>query len=141
MTMDAAWALQSALYTALSNDEELQGVLGNPARIHDEVPADATFPLLQLGAVRMQPYEGMEGGFEHIIRMTCFSRYGGRKEGKQIADICRRILQNAQLSLEGCELAASRLVFEDHLKIADPDIYQATMRYRFVTVPLMAEVA
>lgn len=141
MTMGAAWALQSALYTQLSQDVELQGTLGTPARIYDSVPDDAVFPLLQIGAVRMEPYQGFRGGIEHIVRLTAFSRYGGRKEGKLIADRCRVLLQNAEMSLEGFELVQARLVFEDHLKIADPDVYQAAMRYRFVTVPSAAVAA
>lgn len=141
MTMGAAWALQSALYTELSQDTELQTLLGSPARIYDAVPDDAVFPLLQLGAVRMEPLSGVDGAIEHIVRLTAFSRYGGRKEGKLIADRCRALLQNASFLLEDHELVQARMVFEDHLKVADPDIYQATMRYRFVTIPALQVAA
>lgn len=141
MTFNAAWALQSALYTALSTDADLQALIGTPARVHDSVPEEAVFPLIQIGAVRMKPYEGIEGGVEHLIRLSAFSRYAGRKEGKLIADRCRQLLQNARLPLDGHEMVQARMIFEDHLKIADPDIYQATMRFRFVTVPTMAVAA
>lgn len=141
MTMDAAWALQTALYNALSGDAELQQTLGNPARIYDTVPSDASFPLLQLGSVRMRPYTGIAGGYEHIIRLTVFSRWGGRKESKAISKRLRELLQNARLTLEGHEMIQARMVFEDHLKIREPDIMQGSLRYRFVTIPQAAVAA
>ncbi|NNU16984.1 DUF3168 domain-containing protein [Parvularcula sp. ZS-1/3] len=141
MTMDAAWALQTALYDALTGDAELQALLGSPARVYDTVPKNAAFPLVQLGSVRMRPYEGIEGGYEHIIRLTVFSRWGGRKEPKAVTERLRAILQDARLTLEGHEMVQARMVFEDHLKIREPDIMQGSLRFRFVTITETAVAA
>ncbi|MEM7517304.1 MAG: DUF3168 domain-containing protein, partial [Planctomycetota bacterium] len=71
----------------------------------------------------------------HIVRFTIASRWGGRKECKEIATSMRALLQDARFALEGHELLQARLVFEDHLRHREPDVYQATLRYRFITVP------
>lgn len=135
MSTDAAWALQSALYAQLADDTALALLIGSPARIYDAVPDGAVLPLLQIGAVRMAPYPGVKGGQEHMVRLNAFSRYGGRKEAKAIAAAVRGVLQDAAFPLEDHALVQSRLVFEDHLRFRDPDMFQAAMRYRMVTVP------
>ncbi|MEM9286310.1 MAG: DUF3168 domain-containing protein [Pseudomonadota bacterium] len=135
MITDAAWSLQTALYSALADDGDLQTILGDPARIYDAIPPDTIFPFLQIGAGQLLPYQGIAGGFEHIVRLTAFSRWGGRQECKAIAELIRIRLQNADLTLEGHKLLQARLVFEDHLRHRDPETFQGSMRYRFVTVP------
>ncbi|GGY53203.1 DUF3168 domain-containing protein [Parvularcula lutaonensis] len=135
MSFEAAWSLQTALFDRLSQDAALQALLGNPARIHDAIPSDAVFPLLQIGAGKIAPYSGIEGAIEHTLRFSAFSRWGGRKEGKLIADRVRQLLQNLRLPIDGHVIVQSRMVFEDHLRFRDPDTFQATMRYRIVTIP------
>jgi hypothetical protein len=133
--MDAAWALQEAIYSRLTADQSLRALLGDPPRIFDQPPPEATFPMLILGAGELKPYAGIEGAFEHLFRFTAYSRWGGRRECKLIAAGVRLSLQDAALTLDGHRLIQSRLVFEDQLKLREPDIYQGVMRYRFVTVP------
>ncbi|MEO1042132.1 MAG: DUF3168 domain-containing protein [Pseudomonadota bacterium] len=135
MNSDAAWSLQTALYTALTSDTDLQSILGVPARVYDSIPSDTIFPFVQIGAGQLFPYGGIDGGFEHMIRITAFSRWGGRQECKAIADAVRAVLHNGSLTLEGHSLIQSRLIFEDHLRHREPDTYQGTMRYRLLTVP------
>lgn len=141
MTLGAAWSLQAGLYAALSQDDDLQSMLGDPPRLFDAVPEDAVFPLVQLGAVRMSPAAGIGGGFEHIIRLTVLSRWGGRKECKTIAARIHALLQNARLPLSDHKMMQARLVFEDYLRIREPDLYQGALRYRFITVPANWEAA
>lgn len=136
MNYDAAWSLQTALYTALTSDTNLQSLIGLPARVYDAVPSDTVFPFIQIGAGQVFPYGGIEGGFQHIIRITAFSRWGGRQECKAIAEAVRSLLQNAALTLEGHTLVQSRLVFEDHLRHREPETFQGAMRYRMVTIPI-----
>jgi len=135
MITDAAWSLQTALYTALIGDHTLKTLIGDPARVYDAIPADSVFPFLQTGAGQLSPYLGIEGGFEHIIRITAFSRWGGRQECKLIAEAVRACLQNAGLALEGHHVLQARLIFEDHLRYRDPETFQGAMRYRIITAP------
>lgn len=142
MTFDAAWSLQTALYANLCASDAVKALIGDPARVHDAIPADAVFPLVQIGGARIRPYEGLRGGFEHTLRITAFSRYGGRAECKAIAAAVHGVLQDARFPLEGHRIVQARMVFEDHLRFRDPDTYQATMRYRVVTAESpLAEVA
>jgi hypothetical protein len=135
MTFDAAWAVQSALYDALTGDPELADAMGGTARVHDAVPDDVGFPMIQLGVSRMTPVGGIAGGFEHVVRINVYSRWGGMRECKLIAGHVRRLLQNARLTLEGHALRQCRLVFEDVLRVREPELMQASLRYRLVTVP------
>lgn len=135
MITDAAWSLQTALYTALTGDHTLKTLIGDPARVYDAIPADSVFPFLQIGAGQLSPYLGIEGGFEHIIRITAFSRWGGRQECKLIAEAVRARLQNAGLALEGHHVLQARLIFEDHLRYRDPETFQGAMRFRIITAP------
>ena len=135
MTVPAAWALQTCLYDALSADPAVQSLLGASPRLFDTIPSDALYPLVELGATKNTPYPGVEGGVEHIVRFSAWSRWGGRKECKAIADAIQQLLQNASLAMEDHEMIQARIVFEDHLKYREPDLFQAVMRYRFVTIP------
>ena len=46
---NASWALQSAVFAALSADETMQSLLGIPPRIYDAVPLGPVFPYAVLG--------------------------------------------------------------------------------------------
>lgn len=135
MSLDPAWALQVALYEALSQDPQIRGLIGDPPRLHDAIPEDAVFPLVRIGAGRIEAYSGIAGAYQHTARIIAYSRYGGRKECKAIAHAVRGVLHDARLPMEHHRMVQARLVFEDHLRYRDPETFQATMRYRFVTVP------
>lgn len=136
MTESPAWQLQTALYDLLKNDAQLQTLIGNPPRVYDAVPDDAVFPLVQIGPGRLEPFAGTEGAMEHLLRITIFSRWGGRRECKIIADAVRNTVQDCRPPLTDHRVVHARLVFEDHLRHRDPETYQASMRFRVVTAPL-----
>ncbi|MEM1381288.1 MAG: DUF3168 domain-containing protein [Pseudomonadota bacterium] len=132
---NVAWEVQTAVYAALIANPDVQAIVGSPARIFDAIPDDVAFPFVQLGATQMKALPGSEGGIEHLLRITIFSRWGGRSESKHIAGTIRSVLQNAELPLTDHTMVLSRLVFEDHLRLRDPDTFQASMRFRIVTMP------
>lgn len=136
MSDSPVWALQSAIYQALTDSDAIKALVGTPARVYDAIPPEALFPLLQIGASRVLPLRGVSGGHEHIISINAISRWGGRRECKHIASAVYSVLQNTRFQLGDCEVVQARMVFEDFLKVKDPETFQAAMRYRFAVVPL-----
>lgn len=135
MTGDANWALQQAVYAYLAADGHLKALIGDPARIYDDAPADAVFPFLTIGQARLNDWHGAEGGVEHDLRLYAWSRYAGRKEIKDITSAVYDALHDATLSPAGHALVNLRFVFADIFRRQDGDTYQGVMRYRAVTEP------
>ena len=133
----AAWAVQSGVYAHLAQDTALRALLGDPARIFDAIPEEAAFPLLTLGASRMRELEGVADALEHDIRLTAYSRWGGRAEVKAIESALHDALHDQAVSIAGYRLVSSRFLFADTFRLADGDTYQSVMRYRLVTQPVV----
>ncbi|MEM9988850.1 MAG: DUF3168 domain-containing protein [Pseudomonadota bacterium] len=136
----ATWSLQTGLYTYISTDSDLQSYIGNPVRLYDNVPAEVIFPFVTLGEASSQPYEGVEGAREHEVTLRIFSRWGGRKEAKEISELLHTRLHNADFPLDDYRLAQCRFVVADTLLKTDRETYQSIMRFRMVTEPLSVPV-
>ena len=81
MTADSQWPLQQGLHAALSGDAALQALLGDPARIFDQVPQDSAFPYLVIGEDTTGPFDTKtEAGLEHRLTIHSWSPYPGLKE-------------------------------------------------------------
>jgi len=133
---NASFALQSAVFTALSADETMQSLLGVPPRIYDAVPPNAAFPYAVLGdGSETNAGTATEEGSEHIFAVTAWSKRGGHAESKSIADAIRFRLNNATLSLDGHALVDLRFMDCDYARDSDGETYSATMRFRAVTEP------
>ena len=127
------WPLQVALYTVLSAHAGLRAELGDPPRIHDDPPAPAVFPYLLLGEARVADYPGLPGGAEHDIRLSVFSRHGGRREVKRLLDLAVEALHDARFPVEGATLVQCRFVFADAFRRRDPELFEGVARFRAVT--------
>ena len=133
MTLPAAWALQVGLRSHLGASSALAAHLGSPSRIYDRVPEDAVFPLLTIGESRIRPLDGHDQAMEHDIRLNAWSRWGGRKELREIADAVHDALHDADFTVDGIDVISTRFVFADMFRQPESDTYQAVMRYRIVT--------
>ena len=131
----APWSLQLGLYARLQQSTDLQAMLGDPARLYDAVPPDAIFPFATIGEAQVKDYPGVSGAFEHEIRIHIYSRWGGRKEVKEITDIVQGLLHDASFSLTDHRVAHSRLMFADIFRQADAETFQAVTRFRIITEP------
>jgi hypothetical protein len=131
----ASWALQSAVFAALSADVTVQSLLS--ARIFDAVPRDAGFPYAVLGDGKETNWDtATEKGSEHELSITVWSRNGGHKEAKSVADAIRFVLNGATLSLSGHALVDLRFLDCEHARDSDGETYSATLRFRAVTEPV-----
>lgn len=135
MSVEASWAMQQAVFASLTADPGLQILLGDPARIYDAVPAEAVFPYVTIGEIRVRPYPGLPDAAEHDLRLHAWSRYGGRKEVKEIMTAVYGVLQDGALPVSGRRLVSLRYVFADIFQRSDFETFHAVMRYRAVTEP------
>ncbi|MBS0273735.1 MAG: DUF3168 domain-containing protein [Proteobacteria bacterium] len=133
---NASFALQGAVFAALSGDGTIQSLLGTPPRIYDAVPRGASFPYAVLGdGKETNAGTATEEGSEHVFAVTAWSRNGGHAESKSIADAIRFRLNNATLSLNGHALVDLRFLNCDYARETDGETYSATLRFRAVTEP------
>ncbi|GGD09154.1 DUF3168 domain-containing protein [Aquisalinus flavus] len=133
---EASWPLQQAVYVRLTADAGVKALLGDPARVHDGVPEETIFPYLTLGAARTRDWPGVDGGQEHDLRLTAWSRHGGRGEVKQVIAAVHAALHDASMSVSGFHLVSIRYVFGDTWRLADNETWQGVMRFRAVTHPV-----
>ncbi|MEM9233785.1 MAG: DUF3168 domain-containing protein, partial [Pseudomonadota bacterium] len=86
MSLPAAWALQVGLRSHLAGSAVLTALLGIPPRIYDRVPEETVFPFLTIGESRIRSLDGRDEAQEHDVRLIAWSRWGGRKELRQLTD-------------------------------------------------------
>ena len=132
----ASWSLQAAVFAALQADVTLQSLLGDPPRVFDATPPLPAFPYVVIGDDAETNWDtATEEGSEHQFEIHVWSRSGGHKEAKAIADAVRATLDNAALSLTGHTLIGIRYLDADFTRETDGETYRATLRFRAVTEP------
>jgi hypothetical protein len=131
---NASWALQSAVFAALTADATLQSLIDT--RLYDAVPLNPTFPYVVLGDGKETNADtATEEGSEHQFVVTVWSQGGGHQESKSIANAVRFRLNNATLSLDGHALVDMRFLNCDYARQTDGQTYSATLSFRAVTEP------
>jgi hypothetical protein len=130
--MSAHWALQEAMVAALSADATMKTLIGDPARIHDDVPRNPVYPFVTVGEGgetdwSMQGFEGVECR----VVLSVWSRYAGRKEAKQIIDRIRMVLHDAGLSVTGWRLINLRCESTEFTR-SPGGAYRGQARFRAV---------
>ncbi|HEY2069827.1 MAG TPA: DUF3168 domain-containing protein [Rhizomicrobium sp.] len=134
--MSASFALQQALFAALMADAGVQSLLGNPPRVFDAVPRESAFPYAVLGDDTETNWNtATESGSEHALSLDVWSRGGGHKESKLIADALRAVLDDAALTPSGQVLVSLRYQGAEFTRQDDGDTYRATLHFRAVLEP------
>ena len=130
----ASFSLQAAIFAALSADSTLQSLIG--ARLYDAVPQAPAFPYAVLGDDAETNWDtATEQGSEHIITVDVWSRGGGHKESKAIADAVRTVLDGAALTPPGQTLIDIRYQGAAFARADDGETYRATLKFRAVLEP------
>jgi len=133
--MSASFALQQALYAALSADGAVQSLIGD--RLFDAVPRASAFPYAVIGADSETNWStATDDGSEHIAAVDIWSRGGGFKETKLIADVVRSALDDASLAPPGQTLIGIRYQGADYARETDGETYRATLHFRAVLEPV-----
>ena len=130
-----ALLLRAAIRGTLAGDAALSALSGGP-RIYDEPPRGSLPPYVVLGACETADISGDAApAEEHGLIMEVWSREGGLSEALKIADRVVRLLDDADLTLDGARLAslAWRATAAD--RVADGGLRRATLTFRAVTEP------
>ena len=135
MAPSSGWALQQAIYGALSGDGTLLSLLGGP-RIFDDVPQNEKPPYMTFAQSLVRDWSaGDEDGDEHIITLHIWSEWAGRKQVHEIMAAVRGVLHDADLTLSAHRLVNLRHEFSDARREPGADLYRGVTRYRAVTEP------
>lgn len=130
--MSAHWALQQAMVAALSADAGVKALLGDPPRIHDDVPRNPAYPFLTVGEGGETDWSFQDvEGLECRVVLTAWSRYAGRKEVKDAIDRIRTVLHDASLSVTGWRLINLRFDSAEYAR-GPGGAYRGTARFRAV---------
>ena len=125
------FALQTTIYSTLSNDNTLTNTLG--AGVFDEVVENASYPFVALGEETAIDYstKDLDGG-EFTINIHVWSQYKGSKQTKEIMDRIHDLLHDSSLSVSGFNLANLRFEFSDILRDPDGITSHGVMRFRAI---------
>ncbi len=128
------WALRQVLYTSITGDAGVQALIGNPARVYDDVPADGVFPFVSFGDGAVQDWSTSDGvGAIHTITLHAWSRYEGHKEALQIIEALEALLHDAVLLPTGHALINLRFVSSGIIRDPDGATTHGFIRFRAVT--------
>ena len=127
-------ALQKALLNHLRADASVKALLGDPARVHDEPPEAPAFPYVALGRAETRPWGGLDGeGIEHLLTLTCVSRFDGAEEVKAVIAALRVALHGAAPALDGHRLVNLRVTYADVFRAPGWRPLYGVLRIRAVT--------
>jgi len=125
------FALQTTIYSTLSNDSTITSSLG--AGVFDEVSESATYPFIALGEETSTDYSTKDlNGGETTINIHIWSQYKGAKQTKQIMDRIHDLLHDSNLSVTGFNLVNLRFEFSDIMRDPDGVTRHGVMRFRAI---------
>jgi Protein of unknown function (DUF3168) len=129
-------ALFKVMRAALMEHAGVQAALGDPARVYDDPPAEATFPYVTLGRIETRPADVANAeALEHVVTLHAWSRYGGRAEALDVIAAMRAALHNAALAVEGHRLVLLLATFSDVFRSGDGRTTHGVLRLRAITEP------
>jgi hypothetical protein len=103
-------------------------------RLHATRPRVPTYPCVFVTRSEARPVGGVDGeGIEHVLTLTCASRFGGPEEARALVAAVRAALHDARPSLNGRRLVNLRVPYADVFAGADRDITLGIVRVRAVT--------
>lgn len=121
----AEQALAAALMAELAADDGLKALLGDPVRVVDGDGAQPAYPFLEF--VR----QSSEADGIHRIDLAVVSRNDGGKAGLAGVAVCRSVLEDAALPMEGWRCVLLVPVFTDLLRQGG-GVWRCVLRLRAV---------
>ncbi|MBU2532996.1 MAG: DUF3168 domain-containing protein [Alphaproteobacteria bacterium] len=133
---DPGWALQTAVYGALTTDPALIDALGGP-HIYDHVPRKTVTPYVTFAQSMVRDWStGEAEGHEHTLTLHVWAGATGRKKVAAVQAAIRTVLHDAALTLTGHRLVNMRHEFSEVRRIDDGDTLNGIVRLRAVTEKL-----
>jgi hypothetical protein len=124
--------LIDALVATLKAAPAVTAVVGQ--RIHAMAPRMPTYPCVVVSRSEGRPVGGVDGeGIEHLLTLTCASRFGGPEEARALVAAVRAALHDAKPTLAGRRLVNLRVPYADVFAGADRETTLGIVRVRAVT--------
>ena len=103
--------LQSAIYSLLSGDSTLDGLIGNNKIFDSIAPQDTAYPYVIIGLETMRDVgtKTLDGNV-YNVDIDVWSQYRGQKEIKEIMERIYNLLNNATISVSGSNSVMSYVV-------------------------------
>jgi hypothetical protein len=101
-------------------------------RIHPSPPRLPTYPCVVVTRSEGQPV-GENDAIEHLLTLTCASRFGGPEEARALVAAVRLALHDARPALSGRRLVNLRVPYADVFTGADRETTLGIVRVRAVT--------
>ncbi|MEO0550180.1 MAG: DUF3168 domain-containing protein [Pseudomonadota bacterium] len=115
-------------------DPDLQGVLGTPARIFDDETQGAAYPYVVLERHECLPADASEVcGAEHRLGFASYSRFGGRREAREILGALRTAIERVQPTLSGQRIVLAHVTYSDAMRTRDRRSFRGVLRARVIT--------
>ena len=127
-------ALAAALVEALKAAPAVTALV--TARVHADAPRRPTFPCISLGRQESRPFGPDADALEHVLTVTCASKFGGPEEARAVTAAVRVALHNAPLTVAGRRLVTLRVTYADVFRAADRELSLGVLRVRAVTEAL-----
>jgi hypothetical protein len=83
-----------------------------------------------------EPAPPDDDGLEHLLTLTCASKFGGPEEARAVTAAVRAALHNAPLAVAGRRLVTLRVTYADVFRAADRELSLGVLRVRAVTEAL-----
>ena len=106
-------------------------------RVHADPPRYPIYPCISMGRQESRPFgpddAPASGALEHLVTVTCASKFGGPEEARAVTAAVRAALHNAPLSVAGRRLVTLRVTYADVFGAADRELSLGVLRVRAVT--------
>ena len=135
MSLDPERALAAGLAAVLIAAPAVTALVGT--RVHVDPPRLATYPCVRFTRQESRPFGGEDGeGLEHLLTLTCASRFGGPEEARALVAAVRAVIHDARPTIAGRRLVNLRVAYADVFPAADRELSLGIIRVRAVTEPL-----
>jgi hypothetical protein len=124
-------AIAAALVEALRAAPGVTTLVG--PRVHVDAPRRPTYPCVSLSRQESRPFGPDADALEHLVTVTCASKFGGPEEARAVTAAVRVVLHNAPLSVAGRRLVTLRVTYADVFRAADRELSLGVLRVRAVT--------
>ncbi len=133
---DPVWALQKAVYAALTQDAGVRDALGGP-HVYDHVPRKTALPYVTFArsAVR-DASSGDQAAHEHTLVLNVWATATGAKKSAKVIAAVRAALHDRALGLDGHHLVNLRHEQSEIRRLGDGERLNGVLQFRAVTEPL-----
>jgi hypothetical protein len=132
---DPGWALQKAVYGALTTDAGVLAALGGP-HIYDHVPRKTAKPYVTLEQTRVRDWStGSDTGHEHTLTLHVWATATGARKTMAVIEAIRLGLHDQALNLDGHHLVNLRHELSEIRRMEDGETINGIVRFRAVTEP------